>query len=204
MTSPPPFFCSVNPGLVTATATNPIWVVKTRLQLDSHAIQAAASNRRKASIGKIISSSSSTSSSSSSAFRSSAQVSAPSTASNSLSNSSSLKSSNFFRPKPSPQAPALNSLRTAAFIFKTEGIKGLYKGLSASYLGVAEGTIQWVLYERLKKLSSGDEQVKNGGVKEWMGTVGAAGIAKAVASLITYPHEVSSGRLNGDANDGQS
>lgn len=34
---------------------------------------------------------------------------------------------------------------------KQEGIKGLYRGMSASYLGVAEGTIQWVIYEKLKK-----------------------------------------------------
>jgi solute carrier family 25 protein 33/36 len=36
-------------------------------------------------------------------------------------------------------------------ILKQEGVKGLYKGMSASYLGVAEGTIQWVIYENLKK-----------------------------------------------------
>lgn len=32
-------------------------------------------------------------------------------------------------------------------IIKKEGIRGLYRGLSASYLGVSEGVIQWVLYE---------------------------------------------------------
>jgi len=32
-------------------------------------------------------------------------------------------------------------------IFKKDGIRGLYRGLSASYLGVSEGVIQWVLYE---------------------------------------------------------
>lgn len=36
-------------------------------------------------------------------------------------------------------------------ILKKEGLKGLYKGMSASYLGVAEGTMQWVIYENLKK-----------------------------------------------------
>ena len=32
-------------------------------------------------------------------------------------------------------------------ILKKDGIRGLYRGLSASYLGVSEGVIQWVLYE---------------------------------------------------------
>ncbi len=32
-------------------------------------------------------------------------------------------------------------------IVKKEGVVGLYRGMSASYLGVTEGVIQWVLYE---------------------------------------------------------
>lgn len=71
---------------------------------------------------------------------------------------------------------------------RQEGIRGFYKGLSASYLGVTEGTIQWVLYERLKKLAANTED--KGGVQEWLGMLGSAGTAKCVASLITYPHEV--------------
>lgn len=72
-------------------------------------------------------------------------------------------------------------------ILRNEGIRGLYKGMSASYLGVSEGTIQWVLYERLKKKVAG-----KGGFTEWAGMLGAAGAAKFTASLITYPHEVCS------------
>lgn len=73
-------------------------------------------------------------------------------------------------------------------IFREEGIRGFYKGLSASYLGVTEGTIQWVLYERLKQLSADTQD--RGSVAEWFGMLGSAGTAKCVASLITYPHEV--------------
>jgi len=74
----------------------------------------------------------------------------------------------------------------------------MYKGLSASYLGVTEGTIQWVLYERLKKVvitrvSNGREG--QGGWMEWAGMLGAAGAAKMSASLVTYPHEVLRTRL---------
>lgn len=72
-------------------------------------------------------------------------------------------------------------------ILRNEGITGFYKGLSASYLGVSEGIIQWTLYEQLKLLAKRAE----GGPLEWAGMLGAAGGAKMVASLITYPHEVS-------------
>lgn len=81
-----------------------------------------------------------------------------------------------------------------------EGIRGLYRGLSASYLGVSEGVIQWVLYERFKRLAnvnSSESTTKSGhSVISYMGSiVGASGGAKAVASLITYPHEVVRTRL---------
>ena len=75
-------------------------------------------------------------------------------------------------------------------IAREEGIRGFYKGLSASYLGVTEGTIQWVLYERLKRMTAGTEG--KGGLQEWAGMLCSAGTAKCVASLITYPHEVRS------------
>lgn len=46
-----------------------------------------------------------------------------------------------------PKPRAVNAISTAAGIIKHEGFRGLYRGLSASYLGVSEGVIQWVLYE---------------------------------------------------------
>ena len=111
-------------GIVTGTATNPIWVVKTRLQL--------VQGDKKVLGG------------------------------------------------------SLNCIKK---IMREEGIRGFYKGLSASYLGVTEGTIQWVLYERLKKLSAAVDG--QSGVSQWLGVLGSAGSAKFVASIITYPHEVS-------------
>ena len=46
-----------------------------------------------------------------------------------------------------PTISPLNAVGTAVSIIKQEGIRGLYRGMSASYLGVSEGVIQWVLYE---------------------------------------------------------
>ncbi|KAG2368567.1 mitochondrial carrier protein RIM2 [Suillus spraguei] len=132
-------------GIITGTATNPIWVVKTRLQL-------TASERRHPSI---------------------ASTNSGATA--------------------GPSRAIGGSFKMVKKIFREEGIKGFYKGLSASYLGVTEGTIQWVLYERLKRLSTNTEG--RGGMVEWFGMLGSAGTAKCVASLITYPHEVLRTRL---------
>lgn len=118
-------------GIVTGTATNPIWVVKTRLQLTADHAKAAESTSSKSLV---------------------------------------------------------SSLDMIKQIAREEGIRGFYKGLSASYLGVTEGTIQWVLYEKLKRLNT--ESQGKGGFQEWAGMLGSAGTAKCVASLITYPHEV--------------
>ncbi len=120
-------------GIATSTATNPIWVVKTRLQLELSTRREVDSSRRR---------------------------------------------------------PFGGSWDCIKRMMREEGVRGFYKGLSASYLGVTEGTIQWVLYERLKKLSS-EAQTQGGAIGQWVGMLGSAGTAKMVASLITYPHEVS-------------
>lgn len=124
-------------GIVTGSATNPIWVVKTRLQLSaSDRLPTVASSTTPSSPGSFLG----------------------------------------------------GSVSTIRQIAREEGIRGFYKGLSASYLGVTESTIQWVLYERLKLLTASTQGA--GGLQEWAGMLTSAGTAKCVASLITYPHEV--------------
>ena len=73
-------------GIATGSATNPIWVVKTRLQL-------SASDE----VSRAVSA--------------------------------------------SPTSPFGGSVSTIKQIAHEEGIRGFYKGLSASYLGVTEGAI---------------------------------------------------------------
>ncbi|KAJ9123620.1 hypothetical protein QFC24_003836 [Naganishia onofrii] len=103
-------------GITTATATNPIWVVKTRLQLDAKHQERMLKNSAAPS---------------SSSGRTGA---APHVAPSSLT-------------KSAPTSRVLPAFIMTKDILATEGIKGLYKGMSASYLGVTEGVIQWVLYE---------------------------------------------------------
>lgn len=45
-------------------------------------------------------------------------------------------------------------------IIKQEGLRGLYRGMSASYLGVSEGVIQWVLYEVSRHSPTADLLIK--------------------------------------------
>ncbi|KAL8781505.1 MAG: hypothetical protein Q9213_005978 [Squamulea squamosa] len=133
---------AINAGIVTGTATNPIWLIKTRLQLDkSRAEEAGTSSVRK--------------------YR--------------------------------------NSFDCFKQTFRTEGFKGLYRGLTASYLGVTESTLQWFLYEQgkiylgrreAKLITSGQDPTLWDRTIGWGGKVGAAGSAKFFAAIVTYPHEV--------------
>lgn len=134
-------------GIVTSTATNPIWLVKTRLQLDK-------SNAEKTGMQAL--------------------------------------------------RRYKSSFDCVRQTIQVEGIRGLYRGLSASYLGVSESTLQWVLYEQLKlALATRKERLEAlrkaptlwDRTVEWNGRVAAAGSAKFFAAVITYPHEVVRTRL---------
>jgi solute carrier family 25 protein 33/36 len=131
-------------GIVTGTATNPIWLVKTRLQLDKNTHSDGRGRQYK------------------------------------------------------------NAFDCTMQTIRKEGVRGLYRGLTASYLGVTESTLQWMLYEQMKlSLARREERVLASGrpptvwdqTIAWTGKLTAAGSAKFVAALITYPHEVIRTRL---------
>ncbi|GAA5972659.1 hypothetical protein JCM11641_002962 [Rhodosporidiobolus odoratus] len=161
-------------GVATAAATNPIWVVKTVLQLQQQE--------------KKLASSSTPPPASSSPTLKHPLPSAPKPSNQIFSHS--------FRSLSCPPLPLDTPARkptswsTTVLIFKTQGIKGFYRGLSASLLGVTEGTIQWSLYEQFKK----SVKAQNGEDSGWQVSA-AAGAAKLVATVITYPHEVVRTRL---------
>ncbi|KAG2421403.1 hypothetical protein HFD88_005378 [Aspergillus terreus] len=132
-------------GIATGTATNPIWLVKTRLQLDKSNAEHGQGRQYK------------------------------------------------------------NSWDCIRQTVRHEGIRGLYKGLSASYLGVTESTLQWVMYEQMKMFLARREAVKRADphyqygawddVEVWGGRICSAGVAKLIAAAATYPHEVVRTRL---------
>ncbi|XP_021106525.1 solute carrier family 25 member 36 [Heterocephalus glaber] len=121
------------------TATNPIWLIKTRLQLDA-------------------------------------------------------------RSRGEKQMGAFECIRK---VYQTDGLKGFYRGMSASYAGISETVIHFVIYENIKQnllecktasmIENGEESVKE--ASDFVGMMLAAATSKTCATTIAYPHEVVRTRL---------
>lgn len=89
-------------------------------------------------------------------------------------------------------------------IFREEGIGGFFKGLTASYWGVTEGALHFVVYERIKaklindnkrRIARGDHLNRNEPPTDpdrltSLQYLTAAAVSKLIASAATYPHEV--------------
>lgn len=129
-------------GITTSTVTNPIWLIKTRLQLDKNVAEKT---------GGIVT------------------------------------------------RQYKNSWDCIKQVVQKEGLRSLYKGMSASYLGVTESTLQWVLYDRMKKgLERRQVNLERSRraktvwdqVVDFTGSFFAGGSAKFIAALAAYPHEV--------------
>eukprot|EP00588_Corethron_pennatum_P020298 CAMPEP_0194329574 /NCGR_PEP_ID=MMETSP0171-20130528/48732_1 /TAXON_ID=218684 /ORGANISM="Corethron pennatum, Strain L29A3" /LENGTH=328 /DNA_ID=CAMNT_0039090345 /DNA_START=117 /DNA_END=1100 /DNA_ORIENTATION=- len=100
----------------------------------------------------------------------------------------------------------LDAIRT---IKREEGLGGFYRGISASYWGCIEGSIQFVLYERIKRSllvrenarrSAGDLPPTQSLPKAVY--FSSAAFAKCVATVATYPHEVARTRMRERAREG--
>ena len=85
--------------------------------------------------------------------------------------------------------------------FRAEGVRGFYRGLSASYYGIIETMIHFAIYEKLKKMLRDRRDINDSGGgggnsvnKTWDYAVAAA-ISKTIASCCAYPHEVARTRL---------
>jgi solute carrier family 25 folate transporter 32 len=88
-------------------------------------------------------------------------------------------------------------------MWKTEGVRGFYRGVGVSLIGNSHGAIQFAVYEPLKNIwrnhfndkfqSSTEEQQE-----EKMGnaaTLVISGSAKIIAGTVTYPYQVIRSRL---------
>ncbi|XP_046884440.1 solute carrier family 25 member 36-A isoform X2 [Hypomesus transpacificus] len=127
-------------GFTAITATNPIWLIKTRLQLDAR----HRDERR------------------------------------------------------------LNALDCVRRVYRSDGVRGFYRGMSASYAGISETVVHFVIYEGIKRhlqerrakggaLGDEDEAVKD--ASDFLGMMLAAATSKTCATSIAYPHEVIRTRL---------
>ncbi|CAH0515050.1 unnamed protein product [Peronospora belbahrii] len=78
--------------------------------------------------------------------------------------------------------PHFSSVRQVAVdMYRKEGPRAFFRGLSASYWGISESAIQFALYEECK-----DRIEKPTNLKYFL----TAGACKLLASMCTYPHEV--------------
>jgi len=68
-------------------------------------------------------------------------------------------------------------------IYSLDGLRGFYRGLSASYAGTCETAIHFVIYEHIKKLIR-----RRKSELDLLDCMGAAAVAKFTASSICYPH----------------
>ncbi|XP_069069772.1 solute carrier family 25 member 36 isoform X2 [Pleurodeles waltl] len=126
-------------GFTAITATNPIWLIKTRLQLD-------ARNRSE---------------------------------------------------------KHMSAFECVHKVYKADGVKGFYRGMSASYAGISETVIHFVIYESIKRkllqqkaastMDSDEESVKE--ASDFVGMMLAAATSKTCATSVAYPHEVVRTRL---------
>lgn len=87
----------------------------------------------------------------------------------------------------------MNALQCARYVYKTEGVRGFYRGLTASYAGISETMICFLIYETLKKqLAKRQFSSPNGekekGASDFLSLMMAAAFSKGCASCIAYPH----------------
>uniref|UniRef100_M4AWR9 Solute carrier family 25 member 36a n=1 Tax=Xiphophorus maculatus TaxID=8083 RepID=M4AWR9_XIPMA len=126
-------------GFTAITATNPIWLIKTRLQLDSR----NRGERR------------------------------------------------------------MNAFECMRRVYQVDGLRGFYRGMSASYAGISETVIHFVIYESIKRKlleskvhnSMDEEDETSKDASDFVGMMLAAATSKTCATSLAYPHEVIRTRL---------
>ncbi|CAF0785595.1 unnamed protein product [Didymodactylos carnosus] len=85
-------------------------------------------------------------------------------------------------------------------VYREDGIRGFYKGISASYVGVSETIVHFVIYEQLKAQiqliqTNLAYSLDDSGMFNFVSYLGAASCSKLCASTLCYPHEVIRTRL---------
>lgn len=90
-----------------------------------------------------------------------------------------------------------NTWDAARKMYKSEGFRSFYSGLTPALLGLTHVAIQFPLYEYFKMALTGygiGEHPDNGN-SHWIGISCATFLSKVCASTATYPHEVLRTRL---------
>jgi len=90
------------------------------------------------------------------------------------------------------QHHARGTLETARAIVRHEGVRGLYKGLGASFLASSQAMVQFPIYEELKALLCSQNNTVQ---KNTCSYLAASAISASLACILTYPAEVVRARL---------
>jgi solute carrier family 25 protein 33/36 len=83
-------------------------------------------------------------------------------------------------------------------IYRTNGLVGFYKGITASYFGISETVVHFVIYEAIKaKLMAyrSGQPTDSKSSRDFLEFMMAGAVSKTIASCIAYPHEVARTRL---------
>ncbi|GAB0490775.1 hypothetical protein MMPV_002013 [Pyropia vietnamensis] len=213
-------------GMTANTITNPVWLLKTRMQLQAGALSAAAAGTAaESAVGAAAGAA---------VGAAGAAAGVPSGGRGGGGGAVAGAAAAARRPPPSAAAvvgaargaggppPAVGGLRVYAgyrdairTVYREEGIRGFYRGLTASYWGVTEGALHFLLYERLKRAAvarnyarAQREAAASGDTGDYddddddeedpltnpayalssMQLVSSAALAKLVASMVTYPY----------------
>lgn len=98
----------------------------------------------------------------------------------------------------------MNAFECVRRVYQAEGWRGFYRGMSASYAGISETVIHFVIYESIKRKlmesraqasmdQDEDESVRD--ASDFVGMMLAAATSKTCATSLAYPHEVIRTRL---------
>jgi len=89
----------------------------------------------------------------------------------------------------------LTAWKCSLNIYREQGIRGFYKGITASYYGLSETVIHLVIYEEIKAhfRSKNDWENDEEVVSAWnfLQYMCAAATSKTTASCLCYPHGMS-------------
>jgi len=90
-------------------------------------------------------------------------------------------------------------------VYRSEGLLGFYRGLTASYAGISETVINFVIYEHIKSVlkTSPRWDPNDKSFRHFAEFMLAAATSKSIASTIAYPHEVVRTRLRQPEVDGK-
>lgn len=90
----------------------------------------------------------------------------------------------------------MSALECIRRVYQTDGLRGFYRGMSASYAGISETVIHFVIYESIKRrvlqtraaarMDQDGETTRD--VSDFVCMMLAAATSKTCATSIAYPH----------------